>query len=109
MIAADAQYALAYADEVVAYADGLGKPLEWLIVSHAHPDLFHGAAASAHPVHAPAAVRDQIASQGDAQDIGEYSTHEPGIQTGPYETKLDVDFAPLRDQDPATAGFSQAA
>ncbi|MGW2613036.1 Tn3 family transposase [Streptomyces mirabilis] len=41
--------------------------------------------------------------------FGEYSTHELGIQPGPYETKLDVDFTPLCDQDPTTAGFGQAA
>ncbi|MET9082826.1 MBL fold metallo-hydrolase [Streptomyces sp. NPDC004237] len=68
VIAVDAQYALAYADEVVAYAKGLGKPLDRLIVTHAHPDHFHGAGRFGVPVHALAAVRDQIAAQGDGQD-----------------------------------------
>lgn len=68
VIAVDAQYALAYADEVVAYAQGLGKPIDRLVVTHAHPDHFHGAARFGAPVHALPAVRDQIAAQGDAQD-----------------------------------------
>ncbi|MET8977488.1 MBL fold metallo-hydrolase [Streptomyces sp. NPDC004539] len=68
IVAVDAQYALGYADEVVAYARGLGKPIDRLIVTHAHPDHFHGAARFGAPVHALAAVRDQIAAQGDTQD-----------------------------------------
>ncbi|WP_307786416.1 MBL fold metallo-hydrolase, partial [Streptomyces clavuligerus] len=68
VIAVDAQFALAYADEVVAYARSLGKPLDRLVISHAHPDHFHGAARFGVPVHALASVRDQIAAQGDGQD-----------------------------------------
>ncbi|MEU2742222.1 MBL fold metallo-hydrolase [Streptomyces sp. NPDC007095] len=68
VVAVDAQYALAYADEVVAYAKGLGKPLDRLIITHAHPDHFHGAARFGTPVHALPAVREQIVAQGDAQD-----------------------------------------
>ncbi|MGW2770333.1 Tn3 family transposase [Streptomyces sp. NPDC001275] len=41
--------------------------------------------------------------------FGEYSTHELGIQPEVYETKLDVDFTPLREQDPAAVGFTAAA
>ncbi|MFJ9704845.1 MBL fold metallo-hydrolase [Streptomyces sp. NPDC101234] len=68
VIAVDGQYALAYADEAVAYSRGLGKPLDRLIITHAHPDHFHGAARFGVPVHALAAVRDQIAAQGDGRD-----------------------------------------
>ncbi|MGW3570513.1 MBL fold metallo-hydrolase [Streptomyces sp. NPDC000941] len=68
VIAVDAQYSLAYADEVVPYVKGLSKPLDRLIVSHAHPDHFNGAARFGAPVHALAAVRDQIAAQADGQD-----------------------------------------
>ncbi len=68
VIAVDAQYALAYADEVVAYAQGLGKPIDRLVITHAHPDHFHGAARFGVAVHALPAVRDQIAAQGDGQD-----------------------------------------
>ncbi|MFJ2590692.1 hypothetical protein [Streptomyces sp. NBC_00378] len=31
------------------------------------------------------------------------------IQPEAYDQKLDVDFTPLRGQDPAAAGFDQAA
>ncbi|MEU9367159.1 Tn3 family transposase [Streptomyces avermitilis] len=41
--------------------------------------------------------------------FGEYSTHELGIQPEACDPKLDVDFTPLRDQDPAASGFSTAA
>ncbi|MEU7058199.1 Tn3 family transposase [Streptomyces sp. NPDC046197] len=41
--------------------------------------------------------------------FGEYSTHELGIQPGPYDPKLDVDFTLLREQDLAAAGFGTAA
>ena len=41
--------------------------------------------------------------------FGEYSTHELGIQPEAYDPKPDVDFAPLREADPAAAGFGQAA
>ncbi|MEV5177070.1 MBL fold metallo-hydrolase [Streptomyces flaveolus] len=68
IIAVDAQYALAYADEVVAYAQGLGKPMDRLIITHAHRDHFNGAARFGVRVHALAAVRDQIAAQGDGRD-----------------------------------------
>ncbi|MEU2790335.1 Tn3 family transposase [Streptomyces sp. NPDC007100] len=37
--------------------------------------------------------------------FGEYSTHELGVQPEAYETKLDVDFTPLRGDEPATEGF----
>ncbi|MDX3506373.1 Tn3 family transposase [Streptomyces sp. ID03-2B] len=41
--------------------------------------------------------------------FGEYSTYELGIQPEAYDPKLDVDFTPLREQDPTAAGFGQAA
>jgi glyoxylase-like metal-dependent hydrolase (beta-lactamase superfamily II) len=68
VVAVDAQYALADADEVVAYAKGLGKSIDRVIVSHAHPDHFHGVARFGASVHALAAVREQIVAQGDGQD-----------------------------------------
>ncbi|MEU0341326.1 Tn3 family transposase [Streptomyces bobili] len=40
--------------------------------------------------------------------FGEYSTHELGIQPEAYETKLDVDFTQLREQEPAASGFGTA-
>ncbi|MFJ5951456.1 hypothetical protein [Streptomyces noursei] len=41
--------------------------------------------------------------------FGEYSTHELGIQPDAYDPKLDVDFAPLHEQDLTAAGLGQAA
>lgn len=41
--------------------------------------------------------------------FGEYSPHELGIQPEAYESKLDVDFTALREQDLTTAGLGQAA
>ncbi|MFI6567238.1 Tn3 family transposase [Streptomyces sp. NPDC050534] len=41
--------------------------------------------------------------------FGEYSTHELGIQPEAYDRHLDVDFSPLRGDDPGTDGSGQAA
>ncbi|MFB7739744.1 Tn3 family transposase [Streptomyces sp. NPDC056112] len=41
--------------------------------------------------------------------FGEYSTHELGIEPEAYDPKLDVDFAPLREQDLTSTGFTEAA
>jgi len=41
--------------------------------------------------------------------FGEYSTHELGIEPEAYDPKLDIDFAPLREQDLTTVGFTDAA
>ncbi|WP_107439637.1 hypothetical protein [Streptomyces phaeoluteigriseus] len=35
------------------------------------------------------------------QRFGEYSTHELGIEPDACKTKLDVDFTPLREQEPS--------
>lgn len=45
---------------------------------------------------------------GHIKRFGEYSIHELGIQPEAYETKLDVDFAPLRE-DLTAVGLRQAA
>ncbi|WP_405823135.1 MBL fold metallo-hydrolase [Streptomyces sp. NBC_01390] len=67
IIAVDAQLTPAYADEAVAYAQGLGKPLDRLIITHAHPDHYNGAARFGVPVHALAQVREQILARGDSR------------------------------------------
>ncbi|MFE6210121.1 Tn3 family transposase [Streptomyces sp. NPDC057889] len=42
--------------------------------------------------------------------FGEYSTHELGLQPEAYDPHLDVDFSPLRGDDPpAPDGYGQAA
>lgn len=68
VVVVDAQFVRGYADEVAAYARGLGKPLDRVIITHAHPDHFGGAARFGAPVHALAVVRDQIAALDDGRD-----------------------------------------
>jgi glyoxylase-like metal-dependent hydrolase (beta-lactamase superfamily II) len=69
IIAVDGQFSLAYADEVVEYAKGLGKPIDRLIITHAHPDHFQGAARFGTPVHALPEVIKGIIAQGDKTDV----------------------------------------
>jgi glyoxylase-like metal-dependent hydrolase (beta-lactamase superfamily II) len=69
LIAVDGQVNVADADEVVEYAKGLGKPLDRIIITHAHPDHFQGAARFNAPIHALEIVRDQMAARGDLQDL----------------------------------------
>ena len=67
IIAIDAQLLPACADEAVAYSRGLGKPLDRLIVTHAHPDHYNGAARFGVEVHALPEVRQEIVARGDSQ------------------------------------------
>ncbi|MFD4511345.1 MBL fold metallo-hydrolase [Streptomyces sp. NPDC058457] len=69
LVAVDGQVNVADADEVVEYAKGLGKPLDRLIVTHAHPDHFQGAGRFNVPIHALEIVREQMAARGDLQDL----------------------------------------
>ncbi|QIY93372.1 MBL fold metallo-hydrolase [Streptomyces sp. S1D4-11] len=69
IIAVDAQFALAYADEVVAYAKQLGKPIDRLVISHAHPDHYQGAARFGAPVHALPETTAEIVAMGDKTDL----------------------------------------
>ncbi|MGW7674227.1 MBL fold metallo-hydrolase [Streptomyces sp. NPDC054775] len=69
IIAVDAQFVLAYADEVVTYAKGLGKPIDRLIISHAHPDHYHGAARFGVPTHALQETIAEIVAAGDKTDL----------------------------------------
>jgi glyoxylase-like metal-dependent hydrolase (beta-lactamase superfamily II) len=90
IIAIDAQMLPAYADEVIAYAKGLGKPVDRLIVTHAHPDHYNGAARFGVPVHALPEVREQILARGDSK-----------LPTGPVIPVTDftptVDLVPGRE------------
>jgi glyoxylase-like metal-dependent hydrolase (beta-lactamase superfamily II) len=69
IIAVDAQFVLAYADEVVAYAKGLGKPLDRLVISHAHPDHYQGAARFGVTVHALPETIAEIVAVGAKTDL----------------------------------------
>lgn len=65
LVLVDAQFLMPYAQEFRAYADSLGKPIERLIVSHAHPDHFFGLAAFADvPSYALAGVQQAIEQAG---------------------------------------------
>jgi glyoxylase-like metal-dependent hydrolase (beta-lactamase superfamily II) len=89
IIAIDAQLLPAYADEAVTYAQGLGKPLDRLVVTHAHPDHYSGAARFGVPVHALPRVREQIVARGDS--------HLPTGLVIPL-----ADFTPTVDLTPGT-------
>lgn len=55
LVIVDAQLLLPYAREVRAYAEGLGKPIDRVILSHSHPDHFCGLEVFADlPVHSTA-------------------------------------------------------
>ena len=69
IIAVDAQFVLAYADEVVAYAKSLGKPLDRLVISHAHPDHYQGAGRFGVPVHALSETAAEIVAMGAKTDL----------------------------------------
>jgi glyoxylase-like metal-dependent hydrolase (beta-lactamase superfamily II) len=69
LVLLDAQLFLAYAREVADYAEGLGKPVERIIVSHGHPDHWSGLEVLTRrfpktPVYALPEVRDHIAQDG---------------------------------------------
>ncbi|WSQ13367.1 transposase [Streptomyces sp. NBC_01231] len=40
---------------------------------------------------------------------GEYSAHELGDEPATYDPRFDVDFTPPRGEEPAAAGYGQAA
>ena len=46
LVVVDPQMTIAFATDVRGYVDGLGKPVDRLIVSHAHPDHYLGVAAA---------------------------------------------------------------
>ncbi len=68
VVVIDGQFLARFADEVVAYIAQLGKPIDRVIVTHAHPDHYAGAGRFGAPIHALPVVRDQILARGDVQD-----------------------------------------
>ncbi len=68
LVLIDAQFLLPFAADVRAYADTLGKPIDRLFISHAHPDHFLGAEAFADvPQYALADVVADIEANGQAE------------------------------------------
>lgn len=68
LVLIDTQFILPMALDYRAYADSLGKPIERLIITHAHPDHFLGSEAFADvDIYALAEVSDNIAAIGQAE------------------------------------------
>lgn len=66
LVIVDAQLLMPYAQEVHRYAVGLGKPVERVIISHAHPDHWMGLEAfKDYPIYALPETRDELASAGE--------------------------------------------
>lgn len=86
LVAVDAQYCLPYAQEVVDYAQGLGKPIARLYVTHEHPDHYFGSSVFGAPIYALAEVKSAIEVQGDAlaaQEHAQYGDFVPAQATKP--------------------------
>jgi glyoxylase-like metal-dependent hydrolase (beta-lactamase superfamily II) len=81
LVVVDAQYMLTYAQEVVAYAASLGKPITRLYVTHFHPDHVLGAAAFSSPIYALASVAAKIGAVGDRVAAEEHEKHGDVIPT----------------------------
>jgi len=81
LVVVDAQYTLPYAQEVVAYAATLGKPITRLYISHYHPDHVLGAAAFASPIYALAPVAAKINAIGDRIALEEHAKLGDAIPT----------------------------
>ena len=68
LVLIDTQFLLPMALDYRAYADGLGKPIERLIITHAHPDHFLGSEAFADvEIYALSEIADAIAANGQAE------------------------------------------
>lgn len=68
LVLLDTQFLLPMALDYRAYADSLGKPIERLIITHAHPDHFLGSEAFADvDIYALAEVADSIDANGQAE------------------------------------------
>ena len=65
LLVIDAQYTLVFANEVVAYAATLNKPITRLYITHYHPDHLLGAAAFSAPIFGLESVAKKIEQVGD--------------------------------------------
>ena len=81
----DTQFLLPNAADFRAYADSLGKPIEAVFITHAHPDHFLGSEAFADlPVFAVAEVADAIAANGDAEVAEKQADFGPELSASTY-------------------------
>jgi glyoxylase-like metal-dependent hydrolase (beta-lactamase superfamily II) len=68
LVAIDTQFLLPNAQDMRDYADGLGKPIDRVYITHEHPDHFLGSQVfNDRPVFALQAVSDLIQQNGDAE------------------------------------------
>jgi len=81
-----------YAREVLAVAEGLGKPVTRLYISHAHPDHFASAILIAAPSYALGPVKDLIDRSGDLRIRRGYAC-TPGHAGVPLPMSRPVDYA----------------
>src|SRR5215471_12782171 len=81
-----------YAREVLAVAEGLGKPVTRLYISHAHPDHFASAVLIAAPSYALGPVKDLIDRSGDLRIRRGYAC-TPGHAGVPLPMSRPVDHA----------------
>ncbi|OZD18201.1 hypothetical protein CH253_17110 [Rhodococcus sp. 06-156-3C] len=70
----DTQYAVPFAREAADFANGLGKPITRVYISHAHPDHFFGAGVFGAPVYALASTRAVIEAAGETMLAGNRAT-----------------------------------
>jgi len=68
LVVVDGQFLQAFANEAALYAASLGKPIERLIISHAHPDHYAGASEWNAPIVSLPVVREAIIARGDVTD-----------------------------------------
>ena len=80
LVLIDAQFLLPNAMDFRAYADSLGKPIDRLIITHAHPDHFLGSEAFADvDVYALAEVAASIEANGQAEVDEKQADFGPAI------------------------------
>lgn len=80
VVVVDPQMTIAFAGDVRRYVDDVGKPIERLIVSHAHPDHYLGVAAAWEDVqvHALAGTIAEIESTGEEVRKAREAMFPPG-------------------------------
>ncbi len=80
LVVVDPQMTIALAGDVRSYVDGLGKPVDRLIVSHAHPDHYLGVAAAWEDVevHALAGTIAEIETTGEEVRKAREAMFPPG-------------------------------
>lgn len=85
LVVFDTQFLLPNAADFRAYADSLGKPIEAVFITHAHPDHFLGSEAFADiPMYALADVADAIAANGDAEVAEKQAEFGPELIASTY-------------------------